>query len=108
MSANNVVMLISFRVQPDADAAFNNWYNTIHLPELLAIPGIKSARRLTHHTEPHNYLTIYEVEDALVFESETFQRWRSSAASNPPSKEWVLAFERTLYIDIETYAGHTT
>lgn len=31
---------------PDQEDAFNRWYDDVHLPDLLRIPGIVDARRL--------------------------------------------------------------
>ena len=48
---------------------YNDWYDNVHLPELLAMfPQIKSARRYSapsDSTSPQRYLTIYEIEGDL-------------------------------------------
>mgnify|MGYP001183584620 CR=1 FL=1 len=50
------------------DAEFNDWYTNVHLPDVLAIPGVVSAERfkLAHAQriaeQPYGYLAIYEVE----------------------------------------------
>jgi hypothetical protein len=47
---------------------FNEWYDQVHIPELMAIPGISSAQRFSAHraegdpAHTHGYLTIYEIE----------------------------------------------
>jgi hypothetical protein len=47
---------------------YNDWYREVHLRDLVAIPGIKSAQRfrlsrvVTPDTEPLPYLAIYDVE----------------------------------------------
>lgn len=52
---------------------FNTWYDTVHLPEVLATPGMRSAQRfalreteITHHSPlprpDHGYLLVYELE----------------------------------------------
>jgi hypothetical protein len=48
---------------------YNEWYSTRHVADLLALPGVISARRFvlsdaqaTHGTHPFKYLAIYEVE----------------------------------------------
>jgi hypothetical protein len=51
---------------------FNTWYDTVHLPEVLATPGMRTAQRfkiretdITHHSEmpkpAHRYLLVYEM-----------------------------------------------
>jgi hypothetical protein len=32
-------------IAPEAEAEFNEWYNTEHIPQLVGIPGIISGRR---------------------------------------------------------------
>ena len=52
---------------------FNEWYDTVHLPEVLATPGMRSAQRyalleteITHHSAmpvpAHGYLLVYEID----------------------------------------------
>ena len=52
---------------------FNEWYDAVHLPEVLATPGMRSAQRyavleteITHHSEmpapAHGYLLVYEID----------------------------------------------
>jgi hypothetical protein len=42
---------------------YNNWYNDVHLPEILQIAGFTSARRFRKlQGEGMPYLAMYEVE----------------------------------------------
>lgn len=46
---------------------FNRWYDAVHLPEVLSIPGFVSAQRFKLNAPmigemPHKYLSIYEVD----------------------------------------------
>jgi hypothetical protein len=59
---------------------FNEWYDNVHLPEVLATPGMRSAQRfailetdITHNSPmpkpAHRYLLVYEMEgdvDAIM------------------------------------------
>ena len=55
------------------DAEFNEWYDNVHIPELMQVPGMLSAKRYALHEAgiydveggvrpEHRYLTIYEME----------------------------------------------
>ncbi len=50
------------------DSDFNNWYDKTHVPELLKMPGVKSAERfkltftMAGAKPDHPYFTIYEIE----------------------------------------------
>lgn len=47
---------------------YNDWYTNVHLPDVLAIPGIVAAERFRlapaqrSPAQPFKYLAIYEVE----------------------------------------------
>jgi hypothetical protein len=58
------------RCTPGEEAAFEDWYANQHLPDVVAIDGVVSARltRVCYQkdynldTPPYGYLTIYEME----------------------------------------------
>ena len=52
---------------------FNDWYDNVHIPELLTVPGMLSATRYTLHdaaiyqadggvAPEHRYMCVYELE----------------------------------------------
>ena len=57
---------------PGREADFERWYDQVHLPEVLAIPGFVGARRfrLSEHqvfpADRHASLALYEIDDADV------------------------------------------
>jgi hypothetical protein len=54
------------------DEEFNAWYNTRHLPQLTAIPGILDAARYVAVKGGPKYLAVYELQTADVVHSEAF------------------------------------
>jgi len=61
----------SYAVWTDAvegrEDEYNAWYNDIHLPEVLDVPGFIAAKRFRVLPAPdrpasHRYLAIYEIE----------------------------------------------
>ena len=55
----------------DKDDAFNAWYDDIHLPEVLAVPGFTGAERyrnpaLDGAPPEHKYLAIYDIETDTI------------------------------------------
>jgi hypothetical protein len=49
-------------VSPEEEAEFHDWYDNIHIPELLAIvPAFTSARRLKS-ADGDSYITVYEID----------------------------------------------
>lgn len=51
------------------EAEYNDWYTNVHLKEVVAIEGFKSAQRFIltkeqqNESQPHKYLAIYEIEN---------------------------------------------
>ncbi len=51
------------------EAEFNEWYNKVHVPDVLRVPGFIAAQRfkldgpqLNDAPRPHRYLALYEID----------------------------------------------
>jgi len=68
-------LLLTMTEPPAAmEEEFNTWYDTEHLPERLAIPGFRSARRWITSCAPGEgqYLATYELDSAGVLQSPAY------------------------------------
>ncbi len=68
-------LLLTMTEPPGAmEEEFNAWYDTEHLPERLAIPGFRSARRWVAAGAPGEgkYLATYELDGAGVLQSPAY------------------------------------
>jgi hypothetical protein len=76
--------MVALNIEPAAEAEFNEWYNTEHLPQLSAVPGVLAARRYrASDTESERrYLALYHLREPSVFHSDPWVR-----ASNTPWTE---------------------
>jgi hypothetical protein len=65
--------LIVARLDPPAeiDAEFNDWYETEHIPERLAVPGFLNARRGQRDQQPR-YVATYDLDNLAVLESQNY------------------------------------
>ena len=72
MSESTLYLVFSNPVDESREKDFNDWYDTVHVPEVLATPGMVSAQRYTlRETEigrltgvpPQRYLVVYEMND---------------------------------------------
>ena len=72
------VLLVRLETDPEHDAAFNDWYNTDHLPALTGVPGVYGARRYRATVGSPKYLAVYELASADV---PTSDAWRKAADS---------------------------
>ena len=82
--ASKYVFIVAMDVAPEKEALFNEVYDREHVPNLLRVPGVRSATRL--RTEPAsvsvggqtkrltgeeapNYMAIYEIDSPEVLTS---------------------------------------
>jgi hypothetical protein len=67
--------VVMMDVDPQKEAEFNKVYDTEHIPLLLRVPGVLSARRYrTSTTGVPKYVAIYELERPDVPASDAFQK----------------------------------
>lgn len=59
-------MIFLTRPLPGREEEYNHWYDRVHLPDVLKVPGFRSAQRFRLHSEIaggiQSYLAIYEIE----------------------------------------------
>ncbi|HEV8438921.1 MAG TPA: hypothetical protein VGT40_12560 [Methylomirabilota bacterium] len=63
-------------VPAEIDQEFNNWYNTIYVPNYEKVPGVIRGRRYRAVTGTPTYLTLYEFEHPKVSESQPWMAQR--------------------------------
>jgi hypothetical protein len=68
------LLVASMNIDQDAEAEFTAWYNTEHLPQLAAVPGVLAARRFraTDTASERRYLALYHLRDAVVSRSDAW------------------------------------
>jgi len=83
---------------------FNRWYDQEHIPERLAVPGFTSATRFRAVEGSPRYLTLYELSDVSVLQSETYLRllnpevWTEATARIRPQFQNLV---RNVYVRID-------
>ena len=67
--AKYVFVVMSNPTTPGQEAEYNEWYNKIHIPDVLNVPGFVAAQRFkladTQFADgkpAHRYLALYEIE----------------------------------------------
>ena len=66
MSEAKALMTAWTHVAPEHEAEFNAWYDSEHLPEIVALPGFLSARRYACEGAVPKYLAWYDAADETV------------------------------------------
>ena len=74
------IFLVYVDIEAKDAKEFNEWYNTEHLPELLAVPGILAAARYEAVKGGPKYLAFYELDNVEML--------RTPAFTNRPRTPW--------------------
>lgn len=93
------VLLIAMNVAPEHENEFNEWYNTEHLPQLGAVPGVICARRYRGAGATQRYAAIYHLANSDVVNSAS---WKS-AANTPWTERMRPHFRDMLRLDCRRY-----
>ena len=67
------IYIAAMDVEPDKEAAFNEVYDTGHIPTILMVPGVISAARYEVVSGDPKYMAVYEVATPDLPESEIFR-----------------------------------
>jgi hypothetical protein len=92
------LFVVGHEVLENGIEEFNAWYNTEHIPAMFRVPGFVSARRFILASRESSailgeaallptFLTIYDIENIDLFESEAFLRERES-----PWSAWIRSW----------------
>ncbi len=99
------IVKVDFASQPDrSESAFNDWYNDVHVPEVISNPGFRRAWRL--QSVPHDsqlgaagqkYWAVYETDriDDLVVARRDTVAWDGVWA--PCIRHWSQLYHEVLY-----------
>jgi hypothetical protein len=72
------LLLNAMNVDPAAEAEFNEWYDTEHVPMLAAVPGVLCARRFRATSANRRYVALYHLASPDV---QATAAWKSAADS---------------------------
>jgi hypothetical protein len=89
-----ILVVQSRPASPEQADDFHRWYDDTHLPEILAVDGFRSARRLAA-VDGESFLVIYEVDDVesakkamLDFQRSTMTPPVGVQIDPPPTVQW--------------------
>lgn len=72
--ASSGLLLAMMDIPADIESDFNRWYDTEHVPERLAVPGFRAARRYQAVEGGPAYQALYELDGPEVLESAEYKR----------------------------------
>jgi hypothetical protein len=71
------LLVVEATIDPAVETAWNAWYDTQHLPEILACPHFESGARYVHQeTGERRYLTVYRLTSDQAVGTPEFARAR--------------------------------
>ena len=89
MADQGCLLIVTAEVDPEVEAEWNKWYDTVHLPDALACPGVLRGRRYVQHGEAsqsdhgtssrsasRTYVTVYELVGPEAVATPQFQQMR--------------------------------
>jgi hypothetical protein len=89
------LLIVQAQVEPPVEQAWNAWYDTVHLPEILDCPGFVSGTRYVSDTaEGRVYLAIYALASGDALASDEFASRRGWADFKPHVTASVLVYRK--------------
>ena len=72
------LLMVAMNIEAHAEADFNAWYDTEHLPRLSGVAGCLCARRFRASSGPNQYFAIYHLATPEVCATPA---WKAAAAT---------------------------
>ena len=85
----NCLLVVTAEVDAAVEADWNRWYDEVHVPDVLACPGVRGGRRYItsrrpvewdrgQRSEPATkvYVAVYELDSPAVVETKQFLAMR--------------------------------
>jgi hypothetical protein len=76
---------------PDRLDEWQDWYDNVHVPALLAVPGMRSVRRYDERGTSDKFLAIWEIDGPHVFDEPAYQAAKGFGSWEPFVKEWTIS-----------------
>jgi hypothetical protein len=72
------ILVVTATIDPSVEKEWNDWYNDVHLPEIVECPGFLSAQRYVARESDtaRTYVSVYELSGADVLDSAEFKARR--------------------------------
>jgi hypothetical protein len=92
------LLVVMVEVDPEHEEDLNRWYDEEHIPEKLATPGFRSARRFVDPAGGR-YLAVYELDDPDVATSSVYMNQELSGWTKSVMATW-RSWERSVWREL--------
>ena len=73
MPISKDILVVTATIDPAVEEPWNRWFNDVHLPEIAACPGFRSAQRyISDEPQGRRYISIYELDSPAALDSAEF------------------------------------
>jgi len=92
-------MIVHSRPLPGLEAEYNDWYQNVHLKDIVAIPGFVAAQRwrlaeAVSGQAPEPYMAVYEIEAESAQQAKQALLDAASAGRTPVAPVMDMDFTR--------------
>ena len=91
-------------VPATVDAEWNNWYNTVYVPNYEKVPGVIRGRRYRATVGSPQYLTLYEFQHPKVSESAEWNAQRDASPVNAKMREHMTHAPGSAGVYVKTFS----
>jgi antibiotic biosynthesis monooxygenase (ABM) superfamily enzyme len=82
--AGKILFEVRVNIAPEKEQEFNHWYNTVHVPEIIAVPGFIRGRRFQRVSgDEIKYMALYELESLDALKSDAYKQARGWGEFEP-------------------------
>ncbi len=57
----------------EQEAAWGEWYDSVHVPDMLTVPGVRAAHRYVDVSGEMQYIAVYEIDSPEVFDNPRYR-----------------------------------
>ena len=77
-------------IPPEVEGEWNEWYNTVYVPNYEKVPGVIRGRRFKAVVGDPQYLTVYEFEHEGASQTEEWRRQQTIDPRNEAMRDAML------------------
>ncbi len=95
--ARHIYIVGSGFADPGQEAAWNEWYENVHLPRILAVRGFHGAARFRRLSgQAPDYLALYDIEGPQTLEQDVYKALPGWESWRPYITDW----SRRVYAEV--------
>ena len=100
------VMVFSTDVLAELEDEFNRWYDRVHIPSRMSVPGFVNVKRFRAADDVSpRYLTIYELTGPEILDSEAYRAAAEPSSEDETMRRAMISPRRWLMLEMDSRQG---